>query len=653
MAKNTIWVHLWQFLKTDSRSAGSNLYVYQIAQKVQHLLSCISLAFEEEDVSFGQEIQRYQQLFTERASQPECSLDLVRRSMGVFVCRDNFTISIISKRRSMGQRQAKQHMQSGVKLYHQRHYAQAINKWRQSLNRLNNVEDRFITLGYLAQALCDQGEYEGMLSYALAQMQLATDQNDSAMKCEAFLNLAKAYERLADFTKALQYGKASLEHPSMDPRTPGYAHLTIALAHLGMSQFQQCLECFESAMNVANETSDRLLELQICVGLGSLFTLLRDITKALIFLRNALAIVQSVTVDDVHAKYRFDAKEACDEASQLATEMGNRAIHARCMCSLADIYRELGESEAKETITKSWARYEDAYRVMRGSNDRMGEVLVLSSMAKSASESRSHYTGQCECQAIQLNKKCIEIANQIGCKHVVLKCHLRLAELYSQLNDDDSEETARRAASRLTQEMQLFCNFCGQRYGLKDESLQALRCSHIFHEKCLHTYLMQRSDQTCPKCRCRAVLSDNISVRSSIASTIDIQTPSTSFAPPGGVPTPLVHAAAELGDITPQATLNRRQPDKILRGAEKDIDRVDRSLARLRSQSQSQEKGSVDHVSNHSGASCSTKPPPPPRKPCCSESALPPSSIVALPPAMPLAEDGPLVITHTPTVTDV
>lgn len=612
--------------------------------------------------------------------------------MGVFVCRDNINL-ITNHQRSMGQRQAKQHMQAGVKLYHQRHYAQAINKWRQSLNRLNNAEDRFITLGYLAQALCDQGEYEGMLSYALSQMQLATDQNDSAMKCEAFLNLAKAYERLADFTKALQYGKASLEHPSMDPRTPGYANLTIALAHLGMSQFQQCLESFESAMNVANETSDRLLELQICVGLGSLFTLLRDITKALIFLRNALAIVQSVTVDDVHAKYRclilyhlsvalrmkgslVDAKEACDEASQLAVEMGNRAIHARCMCSLADIYRELGESEAKETITKSWARYEDAYRVMRGANDKMGEVLVLSSMAKSASESRSHYTGQCECQAIQLNKKCIEIANQIGCKHVVLKCHLRLAELYSQLNDDDSEETARRAASRLTQEMQLFCNFCGQRYGLKDESLQALRCSHIFHEKCLHTYLLQRTDQNCPKCRCRAVLSDNISIRSSIASTADVQSPSTSFAPPGGVATPLVGAAAELGDITPQATLTRRpQQDKILRGAEKDIDRVDRSLARLKSQTTGNSCSAVAVPSPEvpstttSGASepmpststapiqnqsnSNHKPPPPPRKPCCSQAALPPSSIVALPPAMPLAEDGPLVITHTPTVTDV
>ncbi|KAK6049405.1 tetratricopeptide repeat protein [Cooperia oncophora] len=331
----------------------------------------------------------------------------------------------------------------------------------------------------------------------------------------------------------------------MDPRTPGYAHLAIACAHLGFSQFQNCLEAFEQAMNVANETGDKLLELQICVGLGSLFTLLRDLSKALIFLRNAMAIIQSVTVDDVHTKYRctilyhlsvalrmrgslVEAKEACDEALQLASETGNRALHARCMCSLADIYRELGESEAKETLTKSWARYEEAYRVLRASQDRMGEVLVLASMAKSASESRSHYTGQCECQAIQLNKKCLDIARTLGCKHVMLKCHSRLAELYSQLNDEDSEEVARRAASQLTQEMELFCNFCGQRYGMKDESLQALRCSHVFHERCLHTFLLEREDQTCPKCRCRAILSDNISMRTpSICSTVDAQTPSS------------------------------------------------------------------------------------------------------------------------------
>uniref|UniRef100_A0A158P852 RING-type domain-containing protein n=1 Tax=Angiostrongylus cantonensis TaxID=6313 RepID=A0A158P852_ANGCA len=535
----------------------------------------------------------------------------------------------------MGQRAAKHNMQAGVRLYHQRHHAQAIHKWRQALHRLTNAEDRFITLGYLAQAFCDSGEFEAMLHYALQQMELANERHDEYMKSEAFLNLAKAYERLADFSKALSYGKASLQHPSMDPRTPGYAHLGEFFFHVHSVGF------FVNEMNTTVRGFQRShARPTSCLSYKSA-NQFRDLSKALIFLRNAMAIVQSVTVDDVHAKYRctilyhlsvalrmrgslVEAKEACDEALQLASETGNRALHARCMCSLADIFRELGESEAKETLTKSWARYEEAYRVLRASQDRMGEVLVLASMAKSASESRSHYTGQCECQAIQLNKKCLDIARTLGCKHVMLKCHSRLAELYSQLNDEDGEEVARRAASQLTQEMELFCNFCGQRYGIRDESLQALRCSHVFHERCLHTLLLEREDQTCPKCRCRAIVSDNISMRTpSICSTAEAQTPSSTFSV---LPTPFLRAAPSYNDLFIQA--------------ERDISQVDRALDRTENR-------------NDTSTRSKAKPPPPPRKPCCSKDGLPPSFVVSLPPPMPLSESGPLVVSRAPTITDV
>lgn len=72
----------------------------------------------------------------------------------------------------------------------------------------------------------------------------------------------------------------------------------------------------------------------------------------------------------------------------------------------------------------------------------MGELIVLTSMAKSASESRIHYAGQCECQAIYLvsatffsvlrpilalwfkwyiqNKKCLELATILACKVVLV-----------------------------------------------------------------------------------------------------------------------------------------------------------------------------------------------------------------------------------------
>ena len=65
----------------------------------------------------------------------------------------------------------------------------------------SDPEDRFITLGYLAQAFCDAGDYDTMLHYSQLQMELANERHDEYMKSEAFLNLAKTYERLADFSK--------------------------------------------------------------------------------------------------------------------------------------------------------------------------------------------------------------------------------------------------------------------------------------------------------------------------------------------------------------------------------------------------------------------------------------------------------------------
>lgn len=65
----------------------------------------------------------------------------------------------------------------------------------------------------------------------------------------------------------------------------------------------------------------------------------------------------------------------------------------------------------------------------------------------------------------------------------MMECHSRLHELYSQLADDENADACTQAQYQLVQQMELYCNFCAQRYGEADDSLQALNCSHIFHEK--------------------------------------------------------------------------------------------------------------------------------------------------------------------------
>nr|CAD2174238.1 unnamed protein product [Meloidogyne enterolobii] len=436
-------------------------------------------------------------------------------------------------------RRARSQMRMGIKLYQQQNPQQAIRHWRAARRKLKTAEDKFLTSGYIVQAYCDSGDYDQMLQAAKEQVELANNQNDDLMRSEALLNLARANERLAEYEKAIDFAEQSLALPGIDKRSPGYAHLVIAMARMGISGLQQSLEHFELSMKIAIETGDKLLELQISLGLGALFTLLRDLNKALIFLQNALGIMHGIEANHVHAKYRSailyqlsvilrlkgrlsEARQVCEESIHLAKQVGNKPTFARALASLADIFCEIGETEARETVTKSWARYEQAFRLLRKINDRSGQIIVLASMARSASENKGvHYAGRCECQAIQLNRKCLELATLIGSKHAMMECHSRLYDLYSQLSDEENSTESNRQQRHLIQQMELFCNFCGQRYGEIEESLQALNCSHIFHEKCLQKYLLTNGDgpYSCPKCRMGTSLLENISLSSSTAQT--------------------------------------------------------------------------------------------------------------------------------------
>lgn len=128
-------------------------------------------------------------------------------------------------------------------------------------------------------------------------------------------------------------------------------------------------------VKVASASKDKLLELQICVGLGAFFTQLRDLTKAVVFLQNALALLKTISLQDVQNKYRalilyhlsvalrksgsmLDARSAGEvspslelpflsalfqEALRLSTENGHQPVQARCLHSLGDIHLEQGE----------------------------------------------------------------------------------------------------------------------------------------------------------------------------------------------------------------------------------------------------------------------------------------------------------------------
>lgn len=59
---------------------------------------------------------------------------------------------------------------------------------------------------------------------------------------------------------------------------------------------------------------------------------------------------------------------------------------------------------------------EAAYGLLKGMEDKSGQMNVLASMAKAAGILHKHDSTTCECQALQLNKKCLELSKEIGNK---------------------------------------------------------------------------------------------------------------------------------------------------------------------------------------------------------------------------------------------
>lgn len=212
------------------------------------------------------------------------------------------------------------------------------------------------------------------------------------------------------------------------------------------------------------------------------------------------------------------------------------------------------------------------------------------------------------------------------------------------------------------------------RYGINDELLQALRCSHIFHEKCLHDFL-ERQNPNCPKCQCKAVLMENISLGTSSGTSSNNEneanspgTPSKSRftfkiftkkysekslvkdGPIGGIRTCFLqakesnhqkpstsHVESEKplqsdGNLTIQSTRpvilvhspsQEKSDDALSIGQRKLIPTGSATAAVCRIQQNFDDRPSVVITRQKSPILNKNRPPPPPRKPNCKTNAFP------------------------------
>lgn len=419
----------------------------------------------------------------------------------------------------MGQRLARRERERGERLYHQQRAEEAVQKWTHSLSKLRDTRDRFQVSGDLCRALCELGKTREALEHAGQQCGLATELGaDPAMQVEAFLNMARCNVASCEFSKAVSYCRSALQLLPEGGELSGYLHLCLGDAFMGLSEFQKAWGNYTRAYAIAHHNNDRLLEMQVQASMSAIYGALNDHDSAMACCHAAQQLVEEAARQRLPAEVsgsvtRFrrrlatvlarpyrkigrynEAMDYCEDAMKVALLHGDRPVQAECLFCFADIHRKRCDME------RARPRYESAHSIMTETADRLGQCRVLGGLAKVAAT-----TGERD-KAIEINEKALTIAQKIGNKMEMLRCHARLQVLYDVTGDATLAHRHETVLRQLCDEMDLFCGVCDDVLGSTPEKVEPLQCGHFIHGRCVQhlarsTLGRSGKPRPCPTCR--------------------------------------------------------------------------------------------------------------------------------------------------------
>uniref|UniRef100_A0A674P327 Receptor-associated protein of the synapse, 43kD n=1 Tax=Takifugu rubripes TaxID=31033 RepID=A0A674P327_TAKRU len=420
----------------------------------------------------------------------------------------------------MGQDQTKQQIEKGLRLYQSNQTDKALHVWTKVLEKTSDPGGKFRVLGCLITAHSEMGKYKDMLKFALDQIDTAREMEDPDYLTEGYLNLARSNEKLCDFQKTVSYCKTCLnmQGTTVSLQLNGQVCLSMGNAFLGLSVFQKALESYEKALRYAHNNDDKMLECRVCCSLGNMYVTLKDYEKALFFPCKAAELVNDYgkgwslkyrAMSQYHMSVAYrklerlpDAMECCEESMKIALQHGDRPLQALCLLNFADIHR------CRHDVDKAFPRYESALAIMTEIGNRLGQTQVYLGVAKCWLLQKEYD------KALESLQRAQELADGIGNKVNYLlatelarsharRCHislfftlwcLKLCTLKVHcLSEGIYRSQGQQAELReqvvkflqCVEELELYCGMCGESIGDRDQKLQALPCSHIFHLKCV------------------------------------------------------------------------------------------------------------------------------------------------------------------------
>ncbi|XP_078139372.1 43 kDa receptor-associated protein of the synapse isoform X6 [Centroberyx gerrardi] len=283
--------------------------------------------------------------------------------------------------------------------------------------------------------------------------------------------LITAHSEMGKYKEMLKYALAQIdtarEMEDPDYLTEGY--LNLARSNEKLCDFQKTVSYCKTCLNMQGTTVSLQLNGQVCLSMGNAFLGLSVFQKALESYEKALRYAHNN--DDKMLECRVccslgNIYVQLKESMKIALQHGDRPLQALCLLNFADIHR------CRSDVDKAFPRYESAMCIMTEIGNRLGQSQV--------------YLGVAKCWLLQkdFDKLCTLKVNCLS--EGIFRSRGQQEELREQVVK----------FLQCVEELELYCGMCGESIGERNQQLQALPCSHIFHLKCLQT----NGTKGCPKC---------------------------------------------------------------------------------------------------------------------------------------------------------
>ncbi len=281
---------------------------------------------------------------------------------------------------------------AGLKLFQQREYSAALDRFQQALaiaEKIGYKQQQLLASLGIGEIYNLRGQYPQSLKYFQKALNLSREIKDKSFEGVTLNNIASVYIYLGKYSAAIEYFSQSLALSKEvgDKLGEGIVLNNIGEVYNLLGRYDKALEYFQQSLAIKKTAGKKANERNTLINIGSIYQELRQYSKAIDYYQESLTISKEIgdkrgeavaltnigTVYNLLNKYQ-QALEYHQQSLAISKEIFDKRNEGICLNNIGSVYDSLGQ------FSKGLEYYQQSLIIRQAIGDKFGEGTTLSNI---------------------------------------------------------------------------------------------------------------------------------------------------------------------------------------------------------------------------------------------------------------------------------